>query len=148
MRIRVDVALSIAAIAAYLCNRYFISFDAFLPYEFAHYHFGDLCGGFLFPAYFNLLTYSVKRTEAVDGYAKGLLLATVCSFAWEIVTPALSEKSTGDPVDAAMYFFGTMAYIWCRKRYMSIGNSKHHFKTQGDSHENKTPHDNGGSNRP
>lgn len=125
MRIRADAALSVVAITAYLCNRYLISFGAFLPYEFAHYHFGDLCGGFLFPAYFNLLTYAVKKTEAIDGYAKGLVLAVICAFAWEVVTPALTPKSTADPIDAAMYFLGTMAYVWCRKRHIPIGNDRH-----------------------
>lgn len=136
---RFDVALSFAAISVYVCNRYIASFDAFLPYEFAHYHLGDLCGGVLFPAYFNLLTYSVMKTEVISGYRKGILLSILCSLVWEVITPILAPTSTGDPIDAAMYAFGTMAYVWCHKRSVSTTQQDNvsHVLEQGVHDKNR-----------
>lgn len=136
---RFDVALSFAAISVYVCNRYISSFDAFLPYEFAHYHLGDLCGGVLFPAYFDLLTYSVMKTEVISSYRKGILPSILCSLVWEVITPILTPTSTSDPIDAAMYAFGTMAYVWCHKRSASTTQQDNasHVLEQGVHDENR-----------
>lgn len=111
---------------------------AFLPYEFAHYHLGDLCGGVLFPAYFNLLTYSVMKTEVISSYRKGILPSILCSLVWEVITPILAPTSTSDPIDAAMYAFGTMAYVWRHKRSVSTTQQDNvsHVLEQGVPDEN------------
>lgn len=116
-----------------------LALDTIHPYENAHYHLGDLCGGILFPAYFNLLTYSAMKTEVINGYVRGILPSILCSLVWEVITPILTPTSTGDPIDAAMYAFGTMAYVWCHKRSVPTTQQDNasHVLEQGVHDENR-----------
>lgn len=93
----------------------------------------------MFPAYFNLLTYSAMKTEVISSYRRGILLSALCSIVWEVVTPILTPTSTGDPIDAAMYAFGTMAYVWCHKRSLPTTqqDSASHSPEMGVHDENR-----------
>lgn len=110
---RINDLVALASLAVYAVNRYFLSFDFILPYDFAHYHLGDLCGGVLFPAYVNLVTLSLGGFEAISSIPKAALLGLGCSVAWEIITPLLLPSSTGDVLDALAYVAGSLIYAVC-----------------------------------
>lgn len=108
--VHLDDLMAIVALAAYACNRYLVSFDAILPYDIAHYHFGDFCGGVVFPAYVNLLTRCVVGADCITSFPRELALGVVCAFAWEVMAPALLSFSTGDPWDVLAYLLGFMVH--------------------------------------
>ena len=95
----------------YLVNRYIASFDFFLPYNFAHYQLGDLCGGIIFPAYVNVLCETVSGKTPICSLASSLTLSAGCSICWEVLAPILLEFSTPDPLDACMYVIGGILYL-------------------------------------
>ena len=109
-RVRLDNGVAIAALCAYACNRYLVSFDFFLPYEIAHYHFGDFCGGVVFPAYVNWLTRLVIGKDVITTFPRELLCGLVCAFAWEVAAPAVLSFSTGDPLDVIAYLLGFLVH--------------------------------------
>lgn len=113
MRRRPDIWIAVAAVLIYVCNAHLWSFDAFLPFEFAHYHLNDLCGGVLFPAYVNLVTDMVGGGAVITTYRRAILLGIGCSLAWEVLAPALLSGSTADPLDAVAYVAGAFAYTAC-----------------------------------
>lgn len=104
------VAIAVAALAVYCCNRYVFSFDSFLPYSFAHYHLNDLCGGVVFPAYVDGITYAATKKPLITSFVRVLLVASICSLCWEVISPQFLSYSTGDIIDVAMYFCGCAAY--------------------------------------
>ena len=57
--------LPLLAALIYLTNRLVFPLDSVLPYEFANYHLGDLCGGVIFPAYVNVLGQTVSGKDIV-----------------------------------------------------------------------------------
>lgn len=99
------------AALVYLTNRFVFPLDSVLPYEFANYHLGDLCGGILFPAYVNVLTSTVSGKEVIVNLKATLLLSLLCSFCWEFVAPFIFRFGTADLVDVLMYFLGGFLYL-------------------------------------
>lgn len=103
--------LPLLAALVYLTNRFVISFDGMMPYAFAHYHLGDLCGGIIFPAYVNVLSDVFSGKRLINSLKKSLVLSCVCSIAWEVITPLAFMYGTADPVDACMYVIGGLIYL-------------------------------------
>ncbi len=103
--------LPLLAGIVYLVNRYIASFDFFLPYNFAHYQLGDLCGGIIFPAYANVLCETVSGKTPICSLASSLALSAGCSICWEVLAPMVVEFSTPDPLDAYMYVAGGILYL-------------------------------------
>ena len=103
--------LPLLAGIVYLVNRYITSFDFFLPYDFAHYQLGDLCGGIIFPAYVNVLCETVSEKTPICSLVSSLALSAGCSICWEVLAPILLEFSTPDPLDACMYVIGGILYL-------------------------------------
>ena len=103
--------LPLAAAAVYLVNRFASSLDFVLPYGFAHYQLGDLCGGIIFPAYVNVLALVVSGKNAVTGLRSSLALSAVCSLCWEFVAPCIFGYGTADALDVLMYFVGGLVYL-------------------------------------
>lgn len=99
------------ATLVYLTNRFVISFDILMPYAFAHYHLGDLCGGIIFPAYVNVLTEVFAGRHLIAGLRASLVLSCVCSITWEAITPLVFMYGTAGPIDACMYFAGGLIYL-------------------------------------
>ncbi len=93
--LRLDDGVALAALGAYLCNRYLVSFDFLMPYEVAHYHFGDFCGGVLFPAYVNWLTRWIIGRDVVTTLPREIVCGLACGFVWEVLAPAVLPFSTG-----------------------------------------------------
>lgn len=114
--------LPLLAGIAYLVNRYITSFDFFLPYDFAHYQLGDLCGGIIFPAYVNVLCETVSGKTPICSLASSLALSVGCSICWEVLAPMVLEFSTPDPLDACMYVIGGILYLAAFK--LTAGNRK------------------------
>ena len=114
MRPGLDYAVAAGALGLYALNRWVFSLDVVLPYDFAHYHLGDLCGGIAFPAYVNLLARAVRGSEIVTSLPSSLALSALCAVSWEVVAPALLPFSTGDIIDACMYAIGGLVYLACR----------------------------------
>lgn len=81
-----------------------------MPYFFAHYHLNDLCGGVVFPAYVDGITYAATKRVLITSLTRVLLVTSVCSLCWEIISPQFLSYSTGDVIDAAMYFCGCAVY--------------------------------------
>lgn len=79
------------------------------------------------------------KTEVISSYRKGILPSILCSLVWEVITPILTPTSTSDPIDAAMYAFGTMAYVRCHKRSVSTTQQDNasHVLEQGVHDENR-----------
>ncbi len=103
--------LPLLAALIYLTNRLVFPLDSVLPYEFANYHLGDLCGGVIFPAYVNVLGQAVSGKDIVVGLRSSLFYSALGSICWEIVTPFVFHYGTADPIDALMYFLGGLAYL-------------------------------------
>lgn len=103
--------LPLLAGIVYLVNRYIASFDFFLPYNFAHYQLGDLCGGIIFPAYVNVLCEMVSGKTPICSLASSLTLSAGCSICWEVLAPMVVKFSTPDPLDACMYVAGGILYL-------------------------------------
>lgn len=103
--------LPLLAGIVYLVNRYIASFDFFLPYNFAHYQLGDLCGGIIFPAYVNVLCEMVSGKTPICSLASSLTLSAGCSICWGVLAPMVVEFSTPDPLDACMYVAGGILYL-------------------------------------
>lgn len=114
--------LPLLAGIVYLVNRYIASFDVFLPYDFAHYQLGDLCGGIIFPAYVNVLCETVSGKTPICSLARSLALSVGCSICWEVLAPMVLEFSTPDPLDACMYVIGGILYLAAFK--LTAGNRK------------------------
>lgn len=106
-----DNLLPLLAALVYLTNRFVLPLDSVLPYDFANYYLGDLCGGVVFPAYVNFLTRTVSRREAITNLKTTLLLSLLCSFCWEFVTSCVFRIGTADPVDALMYLLGGLLFL-------------------------------------
>ena len=104
-------ALPLLAALVYFINRFVISFDILMPYAFAHYHLGDLCGGIIFPAYVNVLTEVFSGRHLIAGLGAFLILSCICYVTWEVITPLVFMYGTADPVDACMYFAGGLIYL-------------------------------------
>lgn len=104
--LRLDDGVALAALGAYLCNRHLVSFDFLMPYEVAHYHFGDFCGGVLFPAYVNCLTRWIIGRDVVTTLPREIVCGLACGFVWEVLAPAVLPFSTGDPLDVVAYVLG------------------------------------------
>ena len=94
------------ATLVYLINRFALSLDCVLPYEFA-----DLCGGIVFPAYVNVLTRIVSGREIICGLGSSLLLSALCAVCWEVLASCVLHFGTADPIDALMYFLGGLVYL-------------------------------------
>lgn len=107
---RFSLGVAVAAAGIYCCNRFVASIDFVLPYAFAHYHLNDLCGGVLFPAYVDLLSWVVRRRRLVTSLPRLLLLCGACCVCWEVLAPLFLSRSTGDVVDAVMYLLGGVVY--------------------------------------
>lgn len=103
--------LPFIAALTYLINRFLFSFDILLPYAFAHYHLGDLCGGIIFPAYVNVLSEVFSSRHLIASLRASLILSCICSIAWEVITPLVFMYGTADPIDALMYFVGGLIYL-------------------------------------
>ncbi|MGN8902591.1 hypothetical protein ACTNBI_06450 [Collinsella sp. HCP28S3_G12] len=114
--------LPLLAGIVYLVNRYIASFDFFLPYDFAHYQLGDLCGGIIFPAYVNVLCKTVSGKTPICNFASSLALSVGCSICWDVLAPMVLEFSTPDPLDACMYVIGGILYLVASK--LTAGNRK------------------------
>lgn len=95
----------------YLTNRFVISFDILMPYAFAHYHLGDLCGGIIFPAYVNVLTEVLADRHLIASLRASLILSCVRSITWEVITPLVFMYGTADSIDACMHFAGGLIYL-------------------------------------
>lgn len=100
--------------AAYCANRYYRLFDGFIPLSFARFHFGDLCGGALFPAYANLIALAVAKNPLISSFRRVVALEFVCSVAWEVIAPLVLARSTGDLLDVLAYFCGGLTYLMFR----------------------------------
>ena len=99
------------AALVYLANRFVISFDILMPYAFAHYHLGDLCGGIIFPAYVNVLTEVFSGGHLIASLRASLILSCVCSVTSKVITPLVFMYGTADPIDVCMYFTGGLIYL-------------------------------------
>lgn len=115
--IRFNLLAICAVLLLYCANRFFDSFAGILPTAFLKYHFNDLCGGIIFPAYVNTLLIFFRSNYRVDCLYKIFVLELICSLAWEVIAPMFLSRSTGDLVDAFMYFIG--GSIYCFMRYFS-----------------------------
>lgn len=105
-----ELAMILTIFCLYCANRFLDSFASLIPQSFLDSHFNDLCAGVMFPAYTNLLMTIAKTSFRVDRISRLLILATVCSLFWEALTPILLPNSTGDWMDAAMYYTGGLLY--------------------------------------
>ncbi|WP_161471140.1 hypothetical protein [Adlercreutzia caecimuris] len=94
----------------YCLNRFLHGFDGVLPREFLLYHFGDLCGGILFPIYVNLVCIAAKSSFRIDSLGKAMMLEALCSAVWEGAIPLLWRASTADILDVVCYFVGGLVY--------------------------------------
>lgn len=64
----IELIFCAAVLLLYVSNRWFGAWDSILPDWFLKNHFGDVCGGMLFPAYANLLLSAVGAKFRVDGF--------------------------------------------------------------------------------
>ena len=106
-----ELPIAIITIVIYISNRFLNVFDLIVPWEFAHYHLGDLCGGVLFPAYVNMLSRVFIHKYLINGWVSSLIMSIVCCLCWEVLTPIITQNSTADPIDAIMYILGGVIYM-------------------------------------
>ncbi len=112
------MALAALVLITYCANRFYGAWDGVLPEQFCRNHFGDLCGGMLFPAYVNLLCLAVGRRALICGMPTSLATGVVCSIAWEIAAPMVLSYSVGDPLDAIAYVIGALTHELLRKLFI------------------------------
>lgn len=67
-----EMALAALVLITYCANRFYGAWNGVLPEQFCRNHFGDLCGGMLFPAYVNLLCLAVGRRALICGMPTSL----------------------------------------------------------------------------
>lgn len=113
-----EMALAALVLITYCANRFYGAWDGVLPEQFCRNHFGDLCGGMLFPAYVNLLCLAVGRRALICGMPTSLVTGVVCSIAWEIAAPMVLSYSVGDPLDAIAYVIGALTHELLRKLFI------------------------------
>lgn len=106
-------------LVVYCANRYHHLFDCCIPPSFTQFHFGDLCGGALFPAYSNLIALTVAKTPLVNSLKRVLVLEFVCSISWEAIAPIVLIRSTGDILDVLAYFCGGLTYLIFRYLFLA-----------------------------
>lgn len=111
----IELIFCAAVLLLYVSNRWFGAWDSILPKWFLKNHFGDVCGGMLFPAYANLLLSAVGAKFRVDGFLSTVAIGVLCSVAWEIIAPMIFAFSTADPLDAVAYIFGAVVHFAFRK---------------------------------
>lgn len=112
------MALAALVLITYCANRFYGAWDGVLPEQFCRNHFGDLCGGMLFPTYVNLLCLAVGRRALICGMPTSLATGVVCSIAWEIAAPMVLCYSVGDPLDAIAYVIGALTHELLRKLFV------------------------------
>lgn len=111
-----DGAIFLFCIGLHFLNHYFndnVSIP-FLSYLFKCY-VNDFLGGMAFLAYVNLiLSYYKKEPRRIGSISQVLLLACLCSFFWEVITP-LFKTSTADWWDFVAYTLGALSYWFIDK---------------------------------
>lgn len=105
-----EILYSLAVLSLYCSNRLLGIRDSILPQWFCDGHFGDFCGGLLFPAYVNAICIATDSPFRVIGIGKLLLLGLVCAVFWEGLAPLLLSYSVADAVDCLCYVAGCQLY--------------------------------------
>lgn len=112
-----EVLLIVVALHVYALNRFTSVFEAILPPNFVRYHFNDMLGGMVFPAYVNATLTLSKYRIRFKSPAKIGAIEAVCSFVWEGLAPLTLARSTGDWLDVCCYFLGgSIYYLICQTR--------------------------------
>ena len=116
---RLEALYSLAILSLYCSNRILGIWDDFLPAWFCSGHFGDICGGLLFPAYANVICMASGSSFRADSPGKLLLLGLLCAMFWEGLAPLLLSYSVADVSDCLCYLIGCQIY-GLLKRLISI----------------------------
>ena len=81
-------------------------------------HFNDYLGAIIFMAFVNLLMIS-NRKPAFKTFPWMLFWGSICSVAWEGITPMFLPYSTADWLDCVAYYLGTVTYWILNKKDIS-----------------------------
>lgn len=112
---RLEALYSLAILSLYCSNRMLGIWDDFLPAWFCSGHFGDVCGGLLFPAYVNAICAASGSSFRADSPEKLLLLSLLCAVFWEGLAPLLLSYSVADASDCLCYLIGCQIYGLSRR---------------------------------
>lgn len=114
-RIRVEwlkkhLIIVICALLLYVLNRFYLK-NLGLPYIsiILKNHFNDFIGGFVFPAYVNIILV-VSNRFPINHFCHLFVFMLGVSLIWEYVFPLLLSYSTSDILDVFSYLLGTIIY--------------------------------------
>ena len=112
---RLLIAFSVA-MTFYIANRFYLK-HLNIPYigHMLRNHFNDFIGGFVFPAYVNLLLILSGR-KVIKRFVYLFLLMLGVSLLWEYVFPLVLPYSTSDILDIVAYMLGTLLYYFVMKK--------------------------------
>lgn len=109
-----ETTIIVAMIVIYAINKNTPFFDNILPFHIASSYLNDICAGILFPAYTNILCIIARSSWRITSLFSVFALGILCSFVWEVVSPAIVPYSVGDPLDCVCYIAGGLIYIALR----------------------------------
>lgn len=112
---RCEALLISVALFVYALNRFTPIFEVVFPFDFARYHFNDLIGGIVFPAYVNAILVLSKYRLRFKTLSKIFLIEAICAFVWEGLAPLVLARSTRDWWDVCCYFLGGLLYFLISK---------------------------------
>lgn len=122
---RCEALLIAVALSVYVLNRFTPIFEAVLPFDFVRYHFNDMLGGIVFPAYVNAILILSKYRLRFKSLPKISLIEAICAFAWEGLAPLVLTRSTGDWLDVCCYFLGGLIYFLISKIILRTRKKDH-----------------------
>lgn len=116
--IKKNIIVSIIFFLIYVLNRIFKTYidTPFVGY-ILKYYFNDFIGGFLFPAYVNVLLFCGNKNLLLSIKQLFLFMIPV-SITWEFIFPLFLSYSTPDIIDIFSYLLGTLLYyvLICKKK--------------------------------
>ena len=116
---RLLIAVSIAMLL-YIVNRFWLKHlkVPYIDYLLKN-HFNDFIGGFVFPAYVNLVLVLSGRNP-INNFGVLVLFMLGVSVIWEFVFPQFLSYSTSDILDVVAYMLGTLLYYFVMKKSNDI----------------------------